>query len=99
MSFFFKFLIQTKFSEIYLVSGQGDGFDVDLVKQISEAVSIPVIASSGAGKPEHFSQVFQKTGAAAALAAGIFHRKEVNLFLFDLIYLIFGFHEREVIEL
>jgi glutamine amidotransferase/cyclase len=40
-------------------------------------VTIPVIASSGAGKPEHFSDVFQNTGASAALAAGIFHRKEV----------------------
>ncbi|RDX94393.1 Imidazole glycerol phosphate synthase hisHF, chloroplastic [Mucuna pruriens] len=57
--------------------GQGKGFDVDLVKLISDAVSIPVIASSGAGVPEHFSEVFTKTNASAALAAGIFHRKEV----------------------
>ncbi|XP_021847183.1 imidazole glycerol phosphate synthase hisHF, chloroplastic isoform X3 [Spinacia oleracea] len=57
--------------------GQGKGFDIDLVKLISDAVSIPVIASSGAGSPEHFSEVFKKTNASAALAAGIFHRKEV----------------------
>eukprot|EP01018_Ginkgo_biloba_P009088 Gb_08206 [translate_table: standard] len=58
--------------------GQGQGFDLDLVKLISEAVNIPVIASSGAGAVEHFSQVFQQTSASAALAAGIFHRKEVG---------------------
>ncbi|OMO89892.1 Histidine biosynthesis, HisF [Corchorus olitorius] len=57
--------------------GQGKGFDIDLIKLISDAVSIPVIASSGAGAVEHFSEVFMKTNASAALAAGIFHRKEV----------------------
>ncbi|CAI0436372.1 unnamed protein product [Linum tenue] len=57
--------------------GQGKGFDIDLIKLISDAVSIPVIASSGAGAAEHFSEVFKKTNASAALAAGIFHRKEV----------------------
>lgn len=57
--------------------GQGKGFDIDLVKLISDAVTIPVIASSGAGAPEHFSEVFRQTNASAALAAGIFHRKEV----------------------
>ncbi|KAK4386959.1 Imidazole glycerol phosphate synthase hisHF, chloroplastic [Sesamum angolense] len=59
--------------------GQGKGFDIDLVKLISDAVSIPVIASSGAGAVEHFSEVFSKTNASAALAAGIFHRKEVPI--------------------
>ncbi|XP_030453657.1 imidazole glycerol phosphate synthase hisHF, chloroplastic [Syzygium oleosum] len=59
--------------------GQGKGFDIDLVKLISDAVSIPVIASSGAGTVEHFSEVFEKTNASAALAAGIFHRKEVPI--------------------
>lgn len=59
--------------------GQGQGFDIDLVKLISEAVNIPVIASSGAGAVEHFSQVFEQTSASAALAAGIFHRKEVPI--------------------
>jgi len=62
-----------------MFSGQGKGFDVDLIKLISDAVSIPVIASSGAGSPAHFSEVFNKTNASAALAAGIFHRKEVLL--------------------
>ncbi|KAI9108259.1 hypothetical protein K1719_020742 [Acacia pycnantha] len=59
--------------------GQGKGFDIDLVKLISDAVSIPVIASSGAGAVDHFSEVFAKTDASAALAAGIFHRKEVPI--------------------
>ncbi|XP_017700206.1 imidazole glycerol phosphate synthase hisHF, chloroplastic isoform X2 [Phoenix dactylifera] len=59
--------------------GQGQGFDIDLIKLISEAVTIPVIASSGAGAVEHFSEVFKKTSASAALAAGIFHRKEVPI--------------------
>uniref|UniRef100_A0A453IGY8 Imidazole glycerol phosphate synthase hisHF n=1 Tax=Aegilops tauschii subsp. strangulata TaxID=200361 RepID=A0A453IGY8_AEGTS len=56
--------------------GQGGGFDIDLIKMVSDAVTIPVIASSGAGSVEHFSEVFEKTNASAALAAGIFHRKE-----------------------
>ncbi|CAN6486252.1 unnamed protein product [Victoria cruziana] len=59
--------------------GQGQGFDIDLVKLVSDAVCIPVIASSGAGAVEHFSEVFEKTNASAALAAGIFHRKEVPI--------------------
>ncbi|KAM1873605.1 hypothetical protein ACFX13_007418 [Malus domestica] len=59
--------------------GQKKGFDIDLIKLISNAVNIPVIASSGAGSAEHFSEVFRKTNASAALAAGIFHRKEVPI--------------------
>ncbi|KAG2433629.1 hypothetical protein HYH02_012558 [Chlamydomonas schloesseri] len=59
--------------------GVGKGFDLELVDAVSKAVTIPVIASSGAGCPEHFSQVFRATGAAAALAAGIFHRREVAI--------------------
>ncbi|KAH0433681.1 hypothetical protein IEQ34_026974 [Dendrobium chrysotoxum] len=64
--------------------GQGQGFDIDLIRLITDAVSIPVIASSGAGAVEHFSEVFQKTSASAALAAGIFHRREV--WVFKIIY-------------
>ena len=59
--------------------GTNSGFDIELVKHISENVSIPVIASSGAGKVEHFSEVFEKTDVEAALAAGIFHREEVPI--------------------
>ncbi len=57
--------------------GTNKGFDIELVQAVKEAVSIPVIASSGAGCAEHFAEVFKKTDADAALAAGIFHRKEV----------------------
>ncbi|CAD7702077.1 unnamed protein product [Ostreobium quekettii] len=59
--------------------GTGEGFDLELVEAVSSAVTIPVIASSGAGVPQHFTEVFAKTKAAAALAAGIFHRKEVEI--------------------
>jgi glutamine amidotransferase/cyclase len=59
--------------------GTNSRFDIELVKHISESVSIPVIYSSGAGKVEHFSEVFEKTDVEAALAAGIFHREEVPI--------------------
>ena len=59
--------------------GVGQGFDLELVGAVADAVRIPVIASSGAGTPEHFTQVFDHTHAAAALAAGIFHRREVPI--------------------
>ncbi|MFC1845059.1 HisA/HisF-related TIM barrel protein [Thermodesulfobacteriota bacterium] len=50
-----------------------------MVNHISEGVSIPVIPSSGAGKVEHFSEVFKKTKAEVALAEGIFHRERVSI--------------------
>ena len=53
--------------------------DFELIKHFKKTVSIPVIASSGAVKVEHFSEVFEKTKAEAALAAGIFHREEVPI--------------------
>lgn len=59
--------------------GSGKGFDLDLVRLVKQNVSIPVVASSGAGKPEDFSQLFEQTNVEAGLAAGIFHRKEVPL--------------------
>jgi glutamine amidotransferase/cyclase len=59
--------------------GTNSGFDIELINHIRNNVTIPVIASSGAGKVEHFSEVFEKTKAEAALAAGIFHRKEVEI--------------------
>ncbi|MFO7753228.1 MAG: imidazole glycerol phosphate synthase subunit HisF [Desulfobacteraceae bacterium] len=57
--------------------GTNSGFDLELVNAVKEAVSIPVIASSGAGCEQHFLEVFTETRTEAALAAGIFHRKEV----------------------
>ncbi|MEW6429110.1 MAG: imidazole glycerol phosphate synthase subunit HisF [Thermodesulfobacteriota bacterium] len=59
--------------------GTNSGFDLELIAMVKQAVTIPVIASSGAGCPEHFSEVFDKTNADAALAAGIFHRREVPI--------------------
>jgi glutamine amidotransferase/cyclase len=59
--------------------GTNLGFDIELINAVKKAVSIPVIASSGAGCVEHFYEVFTKTEAEAALAAGIFHRKEVPI--------------------
>lgn len=59
--------------------GKNQGFDLELVAAVKSAVSIPVIASSGAGRVEHFSEVLLETGADAALAAGIFHRREVPI--------------------
>ncbi len=59
--------------------GTNSGFDIELVRAVSDATGIPVIASSGAGSPQHFLEVFTATGAEAALAAGIFHRNEVPI--------------------
>jgi cyclase len=63
--------------EILLTSidrdGTEDGYEINLTKMVCEAVNIPVIASGGCGRPEHMLEVFQKTGADAALAASIFH--------------------------
>lgn len=59
--------------------GQKGGYDEALLASLKAAVRIPVIASSGAGAPEHFVSVFAATGVEAALAAGIFHRHEVSI--------------------
>lgn len=59
--------------------GTNLGFDIELINAVTKAVSIPVIASSGAGCVEHFYEVFTDTEAESALAAGIFHRKEVPI--------------------
>jgi glutamine amidotransferase/cyclase len=61
------------------MDGQGNGFDLPLMRAVANAVTIPVIASSGAGNEGHFVEVFSKTQVQAALAAGMFHRKEVEI--------------------
>jgi len=61
------------------MDGQGRGYDLALMNAVASAVSIPVIASSGAGTSQHFADVFEKTGVQAALAAGMFHREEVEI--------------------
>lgn len=69
--------------EILLTSmnndGTKDGFALDITAIISSIVNIPVIASGGAGKPEHFKDVFEQTAASAALAASIFHFGEIEI--------------------
>jgi glutamine amidotransferase/cyclase len=59
--------------------GTNAGFDLELINAVAAAVSIPVIASSGAGRVEHFHEVFTATEAESALAAGIFHRREIPI--------------------
>ncbi len=69
--------------EILLTSmdadGTRDGFDLALLNAVIARVSVPVIASGGCGKLEHFSQVFEETGADAALAASLFHYQELTV--------------------
>ncbi len=59
--------------------GTNSGFDIELINAVKNNVSIPVIASSGAGSGEHFLEVFTQTQAESALAAGIFHRREIPI--------------------
>ena len=59
--------------------GTKDGFDLALTKAVTQAVHVPVIASGGAGKLEHFYEVFDKAGADAGLAASIFHYQEYTV--------------------
>ncbi|MFC4098384.1 imidazole glycerol phosphate synthase subunit HisF [Paenibacillus xanthanilyticus] len=69
--------------EILLTSmdadGTKDGFDVKLTRAVSDLVGIPVIASGGAGRAEHFADVFEAGRADAGLAATIFHYKELTI--------------------
>lgn len=69
--------------EILLTSMDTDGvkggFDLDMLNAVCSAVKIPVIASGGCGALEHFTDVFEKTDAAAALAASLFHYKELTV--------------------
>lgn len=53
--------------------GTRDGYDLEITRAVADAVSIPVVASGGAGSPEHLYQAVTKGGASAALAASIFH--------------------------
>lgn len=69
--------------EILLTSmdcdGTKAGYDMELTRAIAEAVSIPVIASGGAGTLEHFYEALSEGGADAALAASLFHYKELEI--------------------
>lgn len=69
--------------EILLTSMDADGtktgFDLPMLRSVTEAVHIPVIASGGCGTLEHFAQVFEETDADAALAASLFHFGELTV--------------------
>ena len=69
--------------EILLTSmdrdGTKDGFDINILKQLTEKLEIPVIASGGAGNPEHFTEAILRGGADAVLAASIFHFAEYSI--------------------
>jgi cyclase len=69
--------------EILLTSmdndGTKNGFDNDFLKKVVDLVSVPVIASGGAGSKEHFLDSFMKSGVDACLAASLFHYKELKI--------------------
>ncbi len=69
--------------EILLTSMDRDGtkagFDLELTSAVAAAVDVPVIASGGAGEAEHFAEAITRGGASAALAASLFHRRELSI--------------------
>ena len=69
--------------EILLTSmdrdGTKDGYDLELLKAVTSTVSIPVIASGGAGTPRHFAEALQEGGADAVLAASLFHTRTLTI--------------------
>jgi cyclase len=69
--------------EILLTSmdrdGTKDGYDIELTRTVSDSVRIPVIASGGAGRPEHFHEALTAGGASAVLAASLFHFGEYKI--------------------
>lgn len=78
-----KEAVQRGAGEILLTSmnndGTKNGFALDITRKVSEAVNVPVIASGGAGSMQHFVDVFREGRADAALAASIFHYKEIEI--------------------
>ncbi len=70
--------------EILLTSMDGDGtkagYDIELTRAIADSITIPVIASGGAGTMEHFYEAFENGHAEAALAASLFHYKEMEIY-------------------
>jgi cyclase len=59
--------------------GTREGYDLEMTAAVSRAVGIPVVASGGAGRPEHLADAVQAGGADAALAAGIFHFRQCTI--------------------
>jgi len=81
--FWVKKAVKLGAGEILLTSMDADGtkqgYDIELNRAVSEAVSVPVIASGGAGSPEHMLHVLREGKADAVLAASIFHYKEYSI--------------------
>jgi cyclase len=69
--------------EIVLTSmdadGTRDGYDLEITRAVADAVEIPVVASGGAGSPQHLYEAVTSGGASAALAASIFHYGEYSI--------------------
>jgi imidazole glycerol-phosphate synthase subunit HisF len=69
--------------EIVLTSmdadGTQNGYDLEMTRAVADAVAVPVVASGGAGQPEHLRAVLAETGASAALAASIFHYRRYSI--------------------
>ncbi len=78
-----KEAIERGAGELLLTSMENDGtkagFALEITKEVTNSVTVPVIASGGAGSMEHFADVFQQANADAALAASIFHFKEIAI--------------------
>ncbi len=78
-----KYAVSQGAGEILLTSmnndGTKEGFSIDITSTVSEAVNVPVIASGGAGKMQHFKEVLTTGKADAALAASVFHYKEIEI--------------------
>ena len=76
-------VVQRGAGEILLTSmdrdGAGNGYDIPLLQAVTAAVNVPVIASGGAGKPQHFLQALTTGGADAALAATLFHFNQLSI--------------------
>jgi len=69
--------------EILLTSmdrdGTGEGYDIELLRAVSDATNVPVVASGGAGEPEHFAEALTEGRADAVLAASRFHFEELTI--------------------
>ncbi len=78
-----KEAVERGVGEILLTSmdrdGTKDGFALDITREISESVGVPVVASGGAGNEEHFREIFDEGKADAALAASVFHFGEIDI--------------------
>jgi cyclase len=75
--------VERGIGEILLTSidqdGRNDGYDIELLRAVADATNVPVIASGGAGKVEHFSQAILQGGAHAVLCASTLHRGELSI--------------------